>query len=358
MPIDARKPSQRATTSRPVKWLLLFCSVVLLSGCVVRVAYNMLDWLMLWKAEKLVNLVGTQEEEAKAALQTFHHWHRQTQLPLYIDYLTGFKARFSEAGFTGESIHAETDRIQDLMDLSLNQLMPDGSRILATLSDAQVEELLENLEEERQEFIDEYVEIPRKKQLKKRADDLQKHLTRWTGSLSREQKLWIQEWAQSMIDYEAPTATQQLQILERVAKLMAARSNTERLKKGLSEVLFYRTDNWDPAIQKIYDHNQALTYDLIARILNSLDDRQKSRFHKRLDNYIDDFRKLSVSTPQSVSQLLDPDVNILQMPARHGFDRIIHHLQINIDDLGCQPEQLPALSGYGRAGENVHFYSV
>ncbi len=294
MPMDASKSTRMQTLMRPArKWLLVFCSVVLLSGCVVRVAYNMLDRLMLWKAEKLVNLVGAQEEEAKTALNSFHHWHRQTQLPLYIAYLTELRTRISEADFTGASVHAETDKVQDLADLSLNRLMPDIVRILATLSDAQVEELMKNLEVERQEFIDEYVDISPSKQVKKRADDLQKHLTRWAGSLTREQKSWVQEWAQAMTDYEEPTAVQQKQILDRVATLLAARADTRRLHKGLGEVLFYRTDNWDPDIQKLYDHNQALTYNLIARVLNSLSERQKARFHKRIDNYIHDFQKLS-----------------------------------------------------------------
>lgn len=317
MPMDASKPTRTQTCLHPAsKWLLVFCSVVLLSGCVVRVAYNMLDWLMLWKAEKLVNLVDSQEDEAKAALKDFHQWHRRTQLPLYIAYLTEFKTRITDGKFTGTSVHAETDKVQDLADLSLNHLMPDIVRILATLSDTQVEELMENLEVERQEFIDEYVDISPRKQIKKRRDDLQKHLTRWSGSLSKEQKSWIEEWAQSMVDYEAPTAVQQQQILQRVAKLMAARADTERLHKGLSEVLFYRTDNWDPDIQKIYDHNQDLTYTLIARILNSLSDRQKARFHKRLDNYIDDFRKLSEAPPKAAAGGSPPGVRVSQTQAK------------------------------------------
>jgi len=195
--------------SRTLYWLFIAGMVILLSGCVVRLAYNKLDWLMLWKVERLVKLDSAQKEDTRLILQAFHQWHRQTQLPLYIDYLEEFKATLAQGDLDGEVIHRETDKIQELLDHSLNHLLPDITRMLSTLSDSQVDELMASLAEEQQEYIEEYVDIAPEKQLKQRASDMEGYLKRWTGSLNRKQKAWLEQWAESLMPYEALTAAQQ-----------------------------------------------------------------------------------------------------------------------------------------------------
>ena len=103
---------------------------------------------MLWQIEKFVNLKGSQEEQAKIYLDNFHQWHRRTQLEQYAQYLVQLKARINTGPISGEDIHAETDKMQELLDQSLNQLLPDMARIIAKLTDAQAEELLESIKKE------------------------------------------------------------------------------------------------------------------------------------------------------------------------------------------------------------------
>ena len=55
----------------------------MLSGCVVRVVYNQLDWLALWYVEDYFDLDPAQEEQAKEMIGRTISWHRETQLPRY-----------------------------------------------------------------------------------------------------------------------------------------------------------------------------------------------------------------------------------------------------------------------------------
>ncbi len=281
------------TKSKAMYWVVLAGIVLVLSGCVVRLAYNKLDWMMLWKVERLVKLDRTQKEDTRLALQAFHQWHRRTQLPLYIAYLVEFRALLVEGNLDGEAIHQETDKIQDLLDLSLNHLLPDITRMLSTLSDAQVDELMASLAEEQQEYIDEHVNIAPKQQLEQRAGDMEGYLKRWTGSLNREQKQWLDQWADSLLPYEALTAAQQAQWQSQIDQLLRERNDTAALFSGLGELMFFRTDNWGEDIRAAYAHNQKVTYDMLAHMLNNLTDRQQARFIRKLDGYIADFSKLT-----------------------------------------------------------------
>lgn len=279
--------------SRAMFWVVIAGMVLLLSGCVVRLAYNKLDWLMLWKVERLVKLDSTQKEDTRLALQAFHQWHRRTQLPLYIAYIEEFRALLIAGDLDGGAIHQETDKIQDLLDQSLDHLLPDITRMLSTLSDAQVGELMASLAEEQQEYIDEHVNIAPKQQLEKRAGDMEGYLKRWTGSLNREQKQWLGEWAGRLLPYESLTAAQQAQWHTQIEQLLRERSDTTALFSGLGELMFFRTDNWGEDIRAAYAHNQKVTYEMLAHMLNNLTDRQQARFIRKLDGYISDFAKLS-----------------------------------------------------------------
>lgn len=281
--------------SRLMYWMMIAGMVLLLSSCVVRLAYNKLDRLMLWKVERLVKLDGEQKEDTRLALRAFHQWHRQTQLPQYIAYLEEFKALLAQGELDGKTIHQETDKIQTLLDLSLNRLLPDITRMLSTLSDSQVDELMASLAEEQQEYVDEYVKITSEKRLQQRASKMEGYLKRWTGSLNREQKQWLDQWADSLMPYETLTAAQQERWHNQIGELLRERDDTAALFAGLGELMFYRTDNWNDDIKAAYDHNQQLTYQVVARVLNNLTDHQLARFNKKLDGYIDDFTKLSGS---------------------------------------------------------------
>lgn len=280
-------------TSRLIKTTALIGLIILASGCTVKMAYGLLDWLILWKVEQFVDLEGNQEDKAKAALDDFHVWHRKTQLPQYIEYLTDFKKRInSSTAFTSNKVHDETDKLQILLDQSLNQLKPQIKTTIASLNDEQCAELLKNIAKENEKYEKKYVNISERKQLKKRIDELEDNLKPWLGHFTDEQNQWISDWARQLKPYEALTARQQRQWHAQLEKMLEERTNSPALTRQLDELMFYRTDNWEQDIQESYDFNQTLTYELIARIFNNLSQKQREKFNKKLDAYIEDFEEL------------------------------------------------------------------
>lgn len=272
------------------RFLSIFALTVLvlgLAGCTTKLAYNYLDWAMMWKVERLVSLDAEQKQQTKQALQEFHAWHRKTQLVQYAQYLSQLEKRIGQGPpITAKEVHAETDKIQLLLDQSLTRMLPDISRVLRTLSDQQVSELLDSLTEEREEYVEEHIDISEKKRLKKRQKDLEKHLTRWLGKLTRQQKQRLNTWSEIIEPYEQLSAKQQILLQTQIAEVLAQRANEDALQSGLKEMMFYRTDNWDPELAAVLGRNQVRTYQLIAAILNSRTEKQHAKLGTELSKYI------------------------------------------------------------------------
>lgn len=265
------------------------------SGCanVTRLAYNNLDWLLYRKVDRFVDLDSTQKAATKAALVRFHDWHRQTQLPEYAAWLGDFARQVQAGPLSGDDIHRRTDELQVFIDHSVAELLPSTAAILATLSDQQVGELLANIDEERQEYLDEYVEVDDAERRNAHIDSLQDALKPWFGRLDKTQKQWLTDWAETLEPFEAGTARQQQRMREDIARFLAQRQEPHALWQGLSSLVVYRTDDWPEALEAVLDRNQARTYELLARLINESTPKQRQDFLDRLAKFQQDFETLS-----------------------------------------------------------------
>jgi len=267
--------------------------LLLLTGCTTKVTYNFLDWAIEWKVQRMVTLHAEQKHQMRQAVQEFHQWHRTTQLPLYADYLKSVENLLQQGPLTAAAIHAETDKIQLLLDHSFNKILPDVAAILAQLDEAQIKHLMDRFAEEREEYREEYVDISKSKQIKKRRDELTKHLNDWVGRLDAQQKKQIQLWAESMQPYETLNLQQHLIWEDALKQTLAQRKNSEMLLAGLQKLVFHRSDNWQPELEQVMDRNQERTYAVLADLLNNLSEKQRSHLQIKLREYQKIFLELA-----------------------------------------------------------------
>lgn len=275
----------------------VFCAValgLLLTSCsLTQLAYNNLDWLMYRKISRFVDLNTAQQDATKAAIATFHTWHRTKQLPLYAAWLDDFAAEVAETQLTGDDIHARIDEVQNFIDASMAELLPAAVVIMPSLSDQQVAEILKNIAEERDEYVDDYVDVAPEKLRKRRIKNLRDTMEPWLGKLTKPQKQWLSEWAHSLEPFEALNAEQQAVWQKDIGEVLAKRQDSAALLAGLEGLMFYRTDQWQPELEAVLDRNQARTYRLFARLLNEATPKQKQHFLARVAKFRADFLQLS-----------------------------------------------------------------
>lgn len=279
--------------SRSLRLLLLFCLALAISGCTTKLAYDHLDWFAAWKVQRLVKLDSEPKEQTKQAIQKFHAWHRKTQLPQYAAYLSALQERVNKGDLSAADIHAETDKVQLLLEESLMYILPDAAAVLSQLSQAKADELLSSITEERQEYIDEYVNVSADKQLENRYDKFHGHFKDWLGRPSKQQRKQIEAWAKSLEPFETGSAKQRKVLEQQFAALLAQRQDVEALEKGLKGLVFYRSDTWAPDLKEVVDRNQARTYELIADLLNNMSDKQREHFNKKAESFVQIFNDLN-----------------------------------------------------------------
>ncbi|MCR6652612.1 MAG: DUF6279 family lipoprotein [Cellvibrionaceae bacterium] len=272
---------------------LILILLLTLAACTTKVAYNFLDWAIEWKVQRMVKLHGEQKILTQKAIKDFHHWHRTTQLPLYADYLRLLQIRLNDTPITGEEIHAETDKVQVLVDQSVEKVLPDATEVLSTLSDAQVKELLKSVAEERKEYKEEYVDPSEKKRQRIYYKKFIKHAQDWLGTLSKAQKEQVKTWSEQLEPFETLNLEQQKIWEQDLEKILAQRQDKTALLKDLQNLMFHRTDNWQPELEKILDRNQALSYELIANLLNGMSEGQRKHMNKKIEDYVKLFGELS-----------------------------------------------------------------
>jgi hypothetical protein len=71
--------------------------IISVQGCsTVRLAYNQAPLAAYWYLDDYVDFSDEQKPVVKAALNELHHWHRQTQLPAYIETLQKMQRQMTE----------------------------------------------------------------------------------------------------------------------------------------------------------------------------------------------------------------------------------------------------------------------
>ncbi len=273
--------------------VLLLCCIGLLYGCSTKTAYHFLDWGIKWYIGKYVSLTNEQKAFTEKALDEFHEWHRHTQLVPYAEYLTELQKKLNSGNVTGEMLHTEVDQVQVMVDRSIDQLLPLFIKLARSLSDAQVEELLDNLAEKREEYEEDHVTAKQERVIEERINDLKDHLTPYFGRLTETQKQWLKEWATSLVPFEEVTLEQQEIWADNVKTLLANRQDEKLLKRDLRKLIVTSTDDWPEEAQAIFDQNQELTYDFLARLVNNLTPKQKERMNRKFDGYIKDLYDLA-----------------------------------------------------------------
>ncbi len=281
------------------KLFIAFTCLFLLSACSTKLAYNFLDFIIKWYVGQYVSLDSAQKNVLKGATKEFHQWHRSTQLDIYADHIDFLLKRLDEKAIDAKWVHEQTDVAQDFIDVSAQHFKPTIIDIMHSLSDKQAKQVLKNLADDRKDYKKKYVDISAKKQAKRRKNELLDYIAPFFGSFTNEQKQWIDDWSTKEVKpYEILTLKQQTIWSGEVENALNARHNKSKLNTLVDEVMLYRTDDWDPELEAILDHNQAVSYALMARLVNSQTPKQRKKMFSKLKSYQRDFRALAKKAKQ------------------------------------------------------------
>ncbi len=136
----------------------LLAALVLLGlgGCsAVKLSYQNAPELTYWWLDSYLDLNDTQSRQLRAELKTLHAWHRQHELPLYLDALEQMQ-RMAPSNATPTQVCTLIDTLRPRWQVLLERLEPGSAALAPTLTAAQLEHLARQFDKRSQKWREEW----------------------------------------------------------------------------------------------------------------------------------------------------------------------------------------------------------
>ena len=250
--------------------------------------YNRLDTILPWYVDDYVDLDAPQQRMLDQTLQPFLSWHRQQELPRYVELLDEIEANLDHPltprrlGEIYSDMEVAWSRLEEE---SLDWLLELGT----ALSDEQVQEFLTYLQDRQLEYEKEYLTRSeadyREESYESLADSLGDYLGRLTPgqrdrlrrastALERSDKVWLQErqvWIERLVVLLRRTPGWQQRVRDAVAR---------------------RGETVSPRYRKVYAYKLQLIFEATADVLNSRTEKQDHFLRAELAGLRGDLQQL------------------------------------------------------------------
>lgn len=265
-----------------LRTIVLLFAVSLVSGCGLRLAYQQLDHLLPWYVSDYVTLDDGQRDTLDSMLAHRLAWHCQTQIPAYRKWLDEVHASLDGERVTAADLQPLGDQAETMWRKLMLALTPDLTKLLAQLSDQQVDEILRAMDKKNRELRREYLDVSDERRLAKRTERMEKQLRRWTGRLSAEQRAILDTWASELRPTAGDWITQREGWRTRFSAALAQRADTSRLEAHMRQLLATPDAHWSDSYRADVEFNRAHTLQLVADVYNLASTQQRNKIAEEI----------------------------------------------------------------------------
>ncbi len=273
-----------------------------LQGCgALRLAYNQSPLATYWYLDDYLDFNQTQRPLVKAALDDIQQWHRQTQLPLYIETLDKLQHQMPKDMSAAQACMLYTE-VQDRLLVTFEgiaerlQSQGVGMQVLASLDSAQLAHLQKKLAKANAKYRKDYVDRSASKLRDKRLDQAISRAESLYGNLTNKQEALLDARLEaSGFDPEAAYAERlrrQQDLLQTLRNLRQASATT--MSTNLGGVFARVAMSPDPNYRDYNQKTRMQACQTFADLHNSMSPEQRLTALRKLQNYELDLRALSV----------------------------------------------------------------
>lgn len=269
--------------------LLLAGLLLVIGGCTTRFLYNQLDWFITWRINSYFSLDKEQEERLRDSVERNLEWVRVEKLPQFAELLRAADRDIATREVTAQQFDGHFQNMVGIWDDFLRHVVPDAAAFLSDLSPEQVEILIANLDDENEEFREEFSGDTLEKRLQRREKAIIKNTQRFTGRLNDEQKALIRDYVGRLHDNSEEwlkgRRAWQMEFRKLLLESPPPEIYTERL------LAMSLDPNWmdSPTYRERVEENRWLIMELYAELFNGLEEKQAARLSRRLNRFADDF---------------------------------------------------------------------
>lgn len=287
------------------KWMVLISMglLAMLQGCsAIQLGYNNGATFIHGYVSSQIDLDDSQSALLKDKLKSLIEWHRTNELPLIAKQLKEIEAVMSAPADKPQPITAlrvaELNKsFQGTLSRSVEQIAPALSELLLTLRPEQIKEIQLYIDESNENYREKWLPPTKAKQLKASAEGMEKRLERWYGRLGSEQKLLIQEWANSTLDDAEQKYALRLEQQKTFIELATKAANRQISQADLSAQLMKWFLHWqtrrelNKGLKTMADHDSTVL--LVVEISNLANAKQRKHAAERAGAWAEDFTQLA-----------------------------------------------------------------
>lgn len=267
---------------RKCRWLLLLVCFLFV-GCGTKFAYNNISWFAVSYIEDFVSLSNSQESELEARLDSLQAWHKETQLPLYIEQLQVLK-NINRSELSPAFIVEQSEQIKNHIRSIVNKFSPDIYALSMQLSPKQDREFLTNFRKKQQEFYEERLSLNDDDSRERYRDRIEERLERWLGSISKEQKQIIVTWSQEWINTNDSWREYQNNTYQDLTLLMEKKSDLHISQPIIMKLLLNNESYYPDGLESQLNNNMQTSAKFLVNIAAVSSDKQWSYFMNELES--------------------------------------------------------------------------
>ncbi len=280
------------------KWISILLMSYLLAGCGAKFVYHNMDWFITDYLEDYVTLTDHQESLVKKQINMLSHWHQNEELDNYIIQLDQLLAMDPKT-LTVEQLQHHRDWIQAHYQSLVTKIFPSIYLLASDLSETQVDEFIQGVEERHQKYADKYADLSENETRAKYQQRITERMEQWLGDLTREQIQLVNQWARALQLTTQDWVAFQSQLRVEINTLLNQRNNQEVFNKHLSHLLFTPEDFYSPVLKAKLNYNQQTSNEYIVKIVHLSTKKQIDHFKQT----VQEWRNLAADlSPLKISQ--------------------------------------------------------
>lgn len=248
--------------------------------------YNRLDTLAAWYLQDLVSLDNDQRSDLRSWLEGTLQWHRRSELTRYVTFLRELAGKATQPGnaSTYQNIESQVEAFGSRL---VEQAAPDAARLLLRLTPTQLNEFETNLaEKSRERNKDSLKALADGKWHEKRANDIEKQLKRWTGTVTTEQRQLIAQQSKrfdsTTADWLESQARWRKAMFGALRERFTAGQSPEAVEERILALLRKPESQWTSAYQSKSTQNREQSLAVLAALDASLTAAQRSHLQREI----------------------------------------------------------------------------
>lgn len=270
------------------RWVLIIFLAALSACSSTTFIYNRLDFLLPWYLGDYVDLSRAQKKDLDELLQPFLQWHRSQELPLYLDTLNQVSDTLDR-----------TLELQDVIDISLSfenayrRMESEGLewmlKLGAKLSDEQIAQFLQQLNEKQVEYEEEYLTRSEQEFREDTYESLNDSLQDFMGKLDAIQQKTLRDTSASLQRSDRMWLEERAEWMKKLEVLLRREPGWQQRTR---DSLAARDADRSGEYQQVYEHNMRQIQQAMVTVLNGRTEKQNRRLRKKLDNFREDLQIL------------------------------------------------------------------